>query len=292
VKLTFDTSHLQATGNRDIELSSWPTDVDAVYQSARNYRDLLANHIHHMKSYQERLYAENKHAILILFQAMDAAGKDGAIKHVMSGVNPQGCQVSSFKQPSQRELKHDFLWRAVACLPELGQIGIFNRSYYEDVLVARVHSDGFERSSHCNETSEESLFWERRYQSIRDFESHLQSNGTCVIKIFLHISKEEQRSRLLARIDKPHKQWKIRPEDLQERKYWNRYMSAYEECIKATSTKQSPWYLVPADNKKNARLIVSQILCEAFCELNPDFPVLSESRKHQVESFRELLSTH
>ena len=213
---------------------------------------------------QQLHYASNRHAVLLIFQAMDAAGKDGAIRHVMSGVNPQGCQVFSFKHPSATELEHDFLWRTTRDLPERGRIGIFNRSYYEEVLIVRVHpeilrSEGLPDAPHDDKT-----VWHDRYRSIVDLEKHLHGNGTRIVKFFLHLSKEEQRKRFLARIDEPDKNWKFSLADIEERKFWKHYMKAYEECLSATSTSDSPWYVVPADDKENARLIVSQIVLDTF----------------------------
>jgi len=197
---------------------------------------------------------------LLIFQAMDAAGKDGAIRNVMSGVNPQGCEVFSFKQPSTQELKHDFLWRTTRCLPERGRIGIFNRSYYEEVLVVRVHPDILRAQGLPEESLKEKHFWKERYRSIVDLEDHLHRNGTRIIKFFLHLSKHEQRERFLERIDEPDKNWKFSAADVAERKLWDHYQKAYEECLGGTSTATAPWHVVPADDKENARLIVSQII--------------------------------
>lgn len=269
-------------GRCPADLSGYPTRIKPVYKSSAHYKELLAEHIHCMRSYQQRLYASNKHSILLIFQAMDAAGKDGAIKHVMSGANPQGCRVSSFKPPSPTELRHDFLWRSSRSLPELGYIGIFNRSYYEDVLIARVHPARLVGTHSPDSECQHSLFWENRYDSIRAFEKHLHHNGARIIKIFLHISEAEQRKRLIARIENPAKNWKFSSEDLEERKYWKQYMSAYENCFDATNTDISPWYIVPADDKKSARLLVSQILCDALEPLNLTFPVPSEKRQKEL----------
>ena len=242
-----------------VDLGKWPTDIERVYKSKKQYQDLLDQHVARLSALQEFLYASNRYAVLLIFQAMDAAGKDGAIKHVMSGVNPQGCQVFSFKHPSATELQHDFLWRTTRELPERGRIGIFNRSYYEEVLIVRVHPEIFQAERIPDEARSEEAVWQGRYRSIVNLERHLHENGTRIVKFFLHLSKEEQRKRFLKRIDEPEKNWKFNLGDVEERKFWKQYMKAYEDCVSATSTEDAPWHVVPADDKKNARLIVSQI---------------------------------
>ncbi len=242
-----------------------------------------------LSALQQLLYASNRHAVLLIFQAMDAAGKDGAIKHVMSGVNPQGCQVFSFKHPSPTELQHDFLWRTTRDLPERGRIGIFNRSYYEEVLVVRVHPEILRGEGLPDPHPHENTVWHDRYRSIRDLERHLGANGTRIIKFYLHLSKKEQRKRFLERIDEPEKNWKFSTADIEERKFWKDYMKAYEECIGATSTRDAPWYVVPADDKENARLIVSQIIVDALEELKMTFPKASEERVRELQSIRKRL---
>jgi PPK2 family polyphosphate:nucleotide phosphotransferase len=237
----------------EVNLRKWPTIIDPICKSKERYQKLLASHVAQLSSLQQLLYASNRHALLLIFQAMDAAGKDGAIQHVMSGVNPQGCQVFSFKHPSPAELQHDFLWRTTRDLPERGRIGIFNRSYYEEVLIVRVHRTILRSEGLPHATHDDKMVWHERYRSIVDLERHLCLNGTRVIKFFLHLSKEEQRKRFLARIDEPEKNWKFSLADVAERKFWKRYMKAYEECLSATSTSGAPWYVVPADNKQNAR---------------------------------------
>ena len=232
-----------------------------------NTTKLLEAHVEALSSLQRLHYASNRYALLLIFQAMDAAGKDGAIRHVMSGVNPQGCEVFSFKQPSTEELEHDFLWRTTRRLPERGRIGIFNRSYYEEVLVVRVHPEILRSQGLSDESLDEKTLWKERYRSIVDLEEHLHRNGTRIIKFFLHLSQEEQRKRFLARIDEPDKNWKFSLADIRERKYWKHYMKAYEACLTATSTTDAPWHVVPADDKENARLIVSQILLDALVRL-------------------------
>jgi PPK2 family polyphosphate:nucleotide phosphotransferase len=221
---------------------------------------------------------------------MDGAGKDGAIRHVMSGVNPEGCEVFSFKQPSAEELEHDFLWRTTCRLPERGRIGIFNRSYYEEVLVVRVHPELLRGQGLPEDLRDEKDVWVRRYDSIRDLEKHLHRNGTQTIKIFLHLSYKEQRRRFLARIEEPDKNWKFSTSDIHERKYWKRYMQAYEDCLHATSTSHAPWYVVPADDKENARLIVSQIVLDALGELKMAYPKTTPKRRLELQAIKKLLA--
>jgi len=256
----------------DVALDQWPTCVKPFYRSKEHAKQLLASGVEKLRSMQSLLYAHNRYALLLIFQAMDAGGKDSAIKHVMSGVNPQGCQVFSFKHPSAQELEHDFLWRTTVCLPERGRIGIFNRSYYEEVLVARVHSEILKAEGLPNESLKDKHFWKHRFTSIHDFEKHLHRSGTRVVKFFLHLSKEEQRKRFLARIDDPRKNWKFNPGDLAERKLWKEYMAAYEACLSATSTHECPWYVVPADDKLNARLIISHVILESLKRLKMSYP--------------------
>jgi PPK2 family polyphosphate:nucleotide phosphotransferase len=270
---------------KKVVLGEWPTLVSPVYKSDRDYHELLREHVETLSAQQQLLYASSRHAILIIFQAMDAAGKDGAIAHVMSGVNPQGCQVFSFAHPNATEIKHDFLWRTTRDLPERGRIGIFNRSYYEEVLIARVHpnilrAEGIGGHGHL---------WRDRYRSILDLEWHLHRNGTRIIKFFLHLSKEEQRKRFLERIDKPRKNWKFSLADVEERKYWQDYMRAYEHCLSATSTEIAPWYVVPADDKKNARLIVSCIVAQTLKALKLRYPRTSSARRRELLALRKAL---
>jgi len=273
-----------------VNLKKWPTKVDPVYKSKEEYQDLLSKHVAQLSSQQQLLYASNRYAVLLIFQAMDAAGKDGAIRHVMSGVNPQGCQVFSFKHPSPSELQHDFLWRTTRDLPERGRIGIFNRSYYEEVLIVRVHPEILRSEAIPDTPHHDKKVWNGRYRSIMDSEKHLHDNGTCIIKFFLHLSKDEQRRRFLARIDEPDKNWKFSLADIEERKFWKRYMKAYEECLSATSTHDAPWYVVPADDKENARLIVSQIVVEAFEGLKMTYPKTTEKRRQELQLIRKRLS--
>jgi len=271
----------------DVDLKKWPTMVDPVYKSKEQYHELLTDHVARLSSQQQLLYASDRYAILLVFQAMDAAGKDGAIRHVMSGVNPQGCQVFSFKHPSPMELQHDFLWRTTRDLPERGRIGIFNRSYYEEVLIVRVHRDILLSEGLPDAPHDDKDLWHDRYRSISNLERHLHVNGTRVVKFFLHLSKEEQRKRFLARIDEPEKNWKFSSADVEERKFWKHYMKAYEECLSATSTNDSPWYVVPADDKENARLIVSHIVLDAFNDLKMSYPETTEARRRELLTIRK-----
>jgi PPK2 family polyphosphate:nucleotide phosphotransferase len=255
-----------------VDLDAWPTQVKAVYPSKRGYEKLLADHVAALSARQNLLYAHNRYALLLIFQAMDAAGKDGAIKHVMSGINPQGCQVFSFKHPSAQELDHDFLWRTVACLPERGRIGIFNRSYYEEVLIVRVHDEILRAQGLPQEVQDDPNLWQHRFESINELERHLHRNGTRVVKFFLHVSSDEQRKRFLARLDDPEKNWKFSRADVDERQRWPEYMKAYAACLSATSTALAPWYVVPADDKRTARLIISKVIVETLDALHMSYP--------------------
>ena len=276
--------------NDKVDLNKWPTQIKPYYKSKKECQEVLGEHVKELSSLQNLLYASNRYSVLLIFQAMDAAGKDGAIKHVMSGINPQGCQVFSFKHPSAEELDHDFLWRSIRCLPERGRIGIFNRSYYEEVLIVRVHPEILQAQGLPEELLDEEKIWESRYRSIVDFEKHLQRNGTRVVKFFLHLSEEEQRKRFLERIDKPEKNWKFSKTDLEERKLWKPYLKAYEACLSATSKKHAPWYVVPADDKGNARLVISKIIVETMEGLNMHYPEPTEEHREELRYFRKLLA--
>ena len=273
-----------------VDLEKWPTRVDPVYKSKHDYKTMLEDHVERLSARQELLYASNRHAILLIFQAMDAAGKDGVIRHVMSGVNPQGCQVFSYKHPSAMELQHDFMWRTTRDLPERGKIGIFNRSYYEEVLIIRVHPELLVSEALADPPVDDETFWHQRYRSIKNFERHMHSNGTHIVKFFLHLSKEEQRKRFLARIDDPDKNWKFSAADIKERGFWKDYQKAYEQCLGATSTSNSPWYVVPADDKENARLIVSQIVVDTFDTLKMSYPKVSPEREAELAAIRKQLA--
>lgn len=272
-----------------VDLQKWPTIIEPVYNSKKQYKKILKEHIKQLSSQQQLLYASNRYAFLLIYQAMDAAGKDGAIKHVMSGVNPQGCQVFSFKHPSPIELQHDFLWRTTRELPERGRIGIFNRSYYEEVLIARVHPEILKNEGVPGQERVQQSIWHDRYRSINNLERHLDINGTRILKFFLHLSKEEQRKRFLERIDNPQKNWKFSAADMKERDFWKQYMMSYESSLASTSTEKAPWYVVPADDKKNARLIVSQILLDSLEELKMAYPIASTDRQSELLSIRNQL---
>jgi PPK2 family polyphosphate:nucleotide phosphotransferase len=275
----------------EVKLKKWPTKVKPFYKSKEHYQKTLAEHVQELSQRQSLLYAHNRYALLLIFQAMDAAGKDGAIKHVMSGINPQGCEVFSFKQPGTEDLAHDFLWRTNWRLPERGHIGIFNRSYYEEVLIVRVHPEILRAQRLPEELLDAKTIWEKRYRSILDFEKHLHRNGTCIVKFFLHLSREEQRRRFLERIDDPEKNWKFSRADLAERKFWKDYMGAYEDCLSATSTGHAPWYIVPADDKENARLIISQVVLDTLKSLKMSYPEPGKAHRRELQSIRKQLAT-
>lgn len=273
-----------------VKLNKWPTVVKPVYKSKDQYKQILSEHIQELSLLQNLLYAYNRYSILLIFQSMDAAGKDSSIKHVMSGINPQGCQVFSFKHPSTNELEHDFLWREIHCLPERGKIGIFNRSHYEEVLIVRVHPDILDSERVADESNRKTI-WHDRYRSIVDLENHLYRNGTRILKFFLHISKEEQRKRFLKRIEDPKKNWKFSTADMAERKFWKQYMKAYEDCLTATSIPNAPWYVIPADDKENTHLIISQIVLDTLKELKMSYPKMDAMRMQELKKIRKLLDT-
>lgn len=287
--MPIDTSPYRIKENSKVNLKRLPTLVDPVYKSKRQYEQLLDKHVSEMSRMQEILYADDTYSMLLIFQAMDAAGKDGTIRHVMSGINPQGCQVFSFKHPSPIELDHDFLWRTTLCLPERGRFGIFNRSYYEEVLIVRVHPEILASERLPKELVHPKKIWKQRYDSIRALEKHLYESGTRVLKFFLHMSKEEQRKRFLKRIDDPEKQWKFSAGDIEEREYWDSYQEAYEECLGATSTAESPWYAVPADDKRTARLIVSEVIVDELKSLKIKYPELTADGRKKMQELRAKL---
>ena len=289
-KMKINSKNFRVRPGKSVKLSEWPTNLRPFCKSKKRYQELLEEHVEELSTLQNLHYASNRYALLLIFQGMDAAGKDGAIRHVMSGVNPQGCEVFSFKQPSAEELEHDFLWRTTCRLPERGRIGIFNRSYYEEVLVVRVHPEILHSQGLSEELRDEKTIWKERYRSIVDLEEHLYRNGTRIIKFFLHLSKDEQRKRFLERIDEPDKNWKFSLADIHERKYWRHYMDAYEACLHATSTRRAPWYVVPADDKENARLIISQIVIDAFNDLKMAYPKTTAKRRRELKSIRKLLA--
>ena len=287
--MKIDAKDFRVPSGKKVKLSKWSTVGKPAYTSKEEYQELLEKHVEELSSLQHLHYASNRYALLLIFQGMDGAGKDGAIRHVMSGVNPEGCEVFSFKQPSAEELQHDFLWRSTCRLPERGRIGMFNRSYYEEVLVVRVHPEILRNQGLPEELRDEKTVWEERYRSIVDMEKHLHRNGTRIVKIFLHLSEEEQRKRFLARIDEPDKNWKFSLADIHERRYWKDYVKAYENCLHATSTHHAPWYVVPADDKDNARLIVSRIVLDALEGLKMAYPKTTTKRRAELQSIRKQL---
>jgi PPK2 family polyphosphate:nucleotide phosphotransferase len=288
--MRIDSKDFRVTPGKKVDLKEWPTIVKPLCESKKQYRRLLEQHVSELSTLQELHYASNRHALLLIFQGMDAAGKDGAIRHVMSGVNPAGCEVVGFKQPSIEELEHDFLWRTTRRLPERGRIGIFNRSYYEEVLVDRVHPELLQSEGIPKELRNAKDIWEHRFDSIVNLEKHLHRNGIQIVKIFLHLSYEEQRKRFLERIDNPEKNWKFSLADIHERKYWKSYMEAYEACLSATSTHHAHWYIVPADDKENARLIVSKIVLDALNGLKMKYPRTTRKRRAELLAIQHQLA--
>jgi PPK2 family polyphosphate:nucleotide phosphotransferase len=287
--MKINTGDFRIREGKDLDLHKRPTRVDPAYKSSEQYAAMLAEHVARLSAQQQLLYASNSYALLLVFQAMDAAGKDGSIRHVMSGVNPQGCQVFSFEHPSAAELEHDFLWRTTRDLPARGRIGIFNRSYYEEVLIVRVHPEILRGEGLPDAPAKAHAFWKGRYRSITDLEAHLHENGTRIVKFFLHLSKDEQRKRFLERIDDPQKNWKFSRADIEERKFWKDYAKAYEECISATSSHDSPWYVVPADDKDMARLIISQVVLDTLDGLGMSYPASTPEIERELQSIRKQL---
>jgi PPK2 family polyphosphate:nucleotide phosphotransferase len=287
--MKIDSDKYRVRPDKKINLEEWPTIEKPICDSKKQYQELLEEHVDKLSARQRIHYSSGRYALLIIFQGMDAAGKDGAVRHVMSGVNPQGCQVFSFKQPSEEELAHDFLWRTTCRLPERGHIGIFNRSYYEEVLVVRVHPEMLMNQGLPDELRDDKDIWEHRYRSITDLEEHLYRNGTRTIKVFLHLSEEEQKRRFLERIDEAEKNWKFSAADIHERKFWGNYMKAHEHCLGATSTHHAPWYIVPADDKDNARLVVSQIVLDTLDGLKIAYPKTTSKREEELKAIRKQL---
>ena len=274
---------------KKLKLKNYETDFTGDYDDKKvAVKDLVTN-IERMTELQNVLYAENQHALLIIFQAMDAAGKDSAIKHVMSGVNPQGCEVTSFKQPSSEELDHDYLWRSMRKLPERGKIGIFNRSYYEEVLVVRVHPEILQLQQLPKKIKDDKDIWKERFEQIRNFETYLSENGVHVLKFFLNVSKEEQKERFLDRINRPEKNWKFSATDAKERGFWDDYMKAYEDAMEKTSTEDAPWFIVPADHKWFTRIVVSNIIIEKMESLKMEYPKVSEAHRESLLEAKKLL---
>lgn len=275
----------------NVKLKNYQTDFTGDYRDKEEARADLEKNIARLADLQEVLYAQNRYALLIVFQAMDAAGKDGAIKHVMSGLNPQGVHVTSFKQPSDEERDHDYLWRVAKNLPERGRLGIFNRSHYEDVLVVRVHPEILQSSALPDEIKTDKNIWKKRFAQIRNFEDYLAENGTHVLKFYLHMSKDEQKKQFLERINEPDKHWKFSAADVRERGFWDDYMQAYEEAISATSTAAAPWYVVPADKKWFTRVAVSEIIARKLESLDLHFPRVSEKQLAELQEAKKLLES-
>ncbi len=276
---------------KKLNLKDYKPDFTGNYKDKKEAIADLAENVGRLAKLQDVLYAQNIHAILIIFQAMDAAGKDSAIKHVMSGVNPQGCDVTSFKQPSAEDLEHDFLWRSMKVLPERGKIGIFNRSYYEEVLIVRVHPEILQFQQLPDRIKNDKNIWKNRYEQIRRSEEYLTENGIHVIKFFLNVSKDEQKKRFLKRINEPDKNWKFSSTDVKERAFWDDYMKAYQDALEATSTKKSPWYIVPADNKWFTRAAVSEIICQRLEDLDLKYPELVASHREQLLEAKKALES-
>ena len=272
----------------EIKLKDYDTEYTGKYKDKQEAVEKLEKDIEKLQQYQDVLYAQNTYGLLIIFQAMDAAGKDGTIKHVMSGVNPQGCQVFSFKGPSAEELDHDYLWRCFKCLPERGRIGIFNRSYYEEALAVRVHPEFLAKQQLPPEAKDKDI-WKRRFKEISNFEEYLVNNGIIVLKFFLNVSKKEQKKRFLERIEIPEKNWKLSTNDAKEREFWDDYMKAYEDIFNHTSKPWAPWYIIPADNKWFMRLAVADIICSKLKELDLKYPTVSKDQKQELMKVRELL---
>jgi PPK2 family polyphosphate:nucleotide phosphotransferase len=279
----------RVTDGRKFRLKAWnPSDTAGLKEEKKKAKEILSTGVKMLADLQDKLYAQDRWGVLLIFQAMDAAGKDGTIKHVMSGVNPQGCQVYSFKTPSAEELDHDFLWRTTKCLPEQGRIGIFNRSYYEEVLAVRVHPEFLAKEKLPPKLVTKKI-WEERFESIADFEKHLARNGMVVLKFFLNVSRKEQKKRFLERLDLPEKNWKFSEADARERGFWKDYMAAYEEAIRATAKPWAPWYVVPADNKWFTRLVVAGAVIDALEELDLHYPDVGPEKKKELAAARVLL---
>jgi len=284
-----DIQRFRVSENKSLTFEDYQTDFTGNYTSKDGAEKDLKKNVKRLSNLQQTLYADDKHSLLIIFQAMDAAGKDGTIRHVMSGLNPQGCQVYSFKQPSKEELDHDYLWRCSKALPERGRIGIFNRSYYEDVLVVRVHPGILAASPLPDEIKGDSKIWQKRFEQIANFEKHLAENGTHVIKFFLNVSKDEQKRRFVSRIETPEKNWKFSMGDVKERGFWNAYQNAYRETIQATSTQESPWFIIPADHKWFMRLAVSEVIAQKLESLDLRYPALSEEHMQELLEAKKML---
>ncbi len=277
--------------SKKLNLKNHPTDYTGDYADKKEAVENLRKNVERLAELQDVLYAQNTHALLLIFQAMDAAGKDGAIKHVMSGLNPQGCEVTSFKQPSSEELDHDYLWRSMRRLPERGRIGIFNRSYYEEVLVVRVHPEILRFQQMPDKLENDRNIWKKRFAQIRNFETYLTENGIHVLKFFLDVSREEQKNRFLARIETPEKNWKFSAGDAKERAFWNEYMQAYTDALQNTSTKDAPWYVVPADKKWFTRVAVSEIIIKKMESLDLQYPKINDAQRQSLAEAKKILES-
>jgi len=275
-------------GKAALNLAGFPRRIDPLYKDKKDYKKQLGRITGEIDELQRMMYANDHHSLLLVFQAMDAAGKDSTIRNVLSGVNPQGVTVHSFKRPSEEEIDHDFLWRSMKCLPRRGQVSVFNRSYYEEVLVVKVHPEIFTRYQRVPEEHHEHV-WEGRYASIRDHEAHLVRNGTRVLKFFLNVSKEEQLARFVSRIDETEKNWKFNEGDVKERKFWDQYQVAYEEAINATATPEAPWFVIPADSKKNMRLMIAGVIRDEMKSMGLSYPEVSDERRAELKAVRATL---
>ena len=282
-------NYLEIKSKKQLKLAKIPAKSKSAELSDHDYKVILDNNRDKLDEYQNIFYADHKRSLLVIFQGMDTSGKDGAIKHVISGLNPEGCTVINFKAPTANELDHDFLWKAHSQLPTRGQIGIFNRSYYEEVLVTKVHPHLLEKENIPGTQKFDKTFWAFRYRDIVNFEDYLQRQGYEIIKIFIHISKAEQKHRLLSRFEDPHKLWKIEEADIYERGFWQEYQKAYEDCMAATATKANPWYIVPGDDKKRARAAISQLLVDRFERMKLTYPVLNQEQKKSLKKLKEQL---
>ncbi|MEM7657672.1 MAG: polyphosphate kinase 2 family protein [Bacteroidota bacterium] len=292
MNLTIDTQGFRFDGKEKLDLKQCANQIEPMYESKKKYRKLLEEFQEEINELQNMMYAHDRYSMLLIFQAMDAAGKDGTIQKVMSGINPHGVSVNAFKKPSDEELDHDFLWRTTKVLPRRGTIGIFNRSYYEEVLVVKVHPKILTNYQQlpADLVEDPDKVWPQRYEDIRNFETYLSRNGTKVVKFFLNLSKDEQKDRFLARIDTQEKNWKFSEADVKERGYWDEYQNAYEDAINATASKEAPWYVIPADNKKNMRLIVAQVILEQLHEMKMHYPVVSDERRAELQEIRKQLA--
>lgn len=280
--------HILVPAGKSISLEDYNPDYTGGFRTKEQASEKLAHDVERMAKYQDILYAQNIYGVLIIFQAMDAAGKDSAIKHVFSGVNPQGCQVFTFKSPSAEELDHDYLWRTMKCLPERGRLGIFNRSYYEETLIVRVHPEILDKQQLPDSAKGKSI-WKNRFEEINNFEQYLVQNGIIVLKFFLNVSKAEQKKRFLERIENPDKNWKFSLNDAQERKFWDSYMKAYQDIFSNTSTKWAPWYIIPANNKWYTHVAISEVIVHTLESLNLQYPALTAKHKKELTEAKKAL---